>query len=134
MTAAAVAAEVRGRRRTVLVLDDDRAVRAAIRRALTLHDFTVIEAGNAMEALDLLRSHLGPIHLILCDLVLPGLSGREAANMLLARRPDTPLVYMSGFSSADSFRKELERDGAPFLAKPFDIAELLASVSSALGE
>ena len=116
------------------MLDDDGDVRASIRRALALYDFQVVEAENAMQALDLLKAHEDPIHLILCDLVLPGLGGREAANTLLARRPDTPVLYMSGYRSPDSFRRELERDGVPFLAKPFEIPELLAAVGQLLGD
>ena len=116
------------------MLDDDDDVRASVRRALGLYDFQVVEAGSAMEALDLLKAHEDPIHLILCDLVLPGLGGREAANTLLARRPDTPVLYMSGYRSPDSFRRELERDGVPFLAKPFEIPELLAAVAQLLGD
>jgi DNA-binding NtrC family response regulator len=134
MTAETESVQVRGRQRTVLVLDDDDHVRASIRRALSLHDFNVVEAGNAMEALDLLKAGNDPIHLILCDLVLPGLGGREAANTLLARRPDTPVLYMSGYSSPDSFRRDLERNGVPFLAKPFEIPELLSAVARVLEE
>lgn len=134
MTAETESVQVRGRNRTVLVLDDDDDVRASIRRTLSLHDFHVVEAGNAMQALDLLKSRSDPIHLILCDLVLPGLGGREAANTLLARRPDTPVLYMSGYSSHDSFRRELERDGVPFLAKPFEIPQLLSAVERVLDD
>lgn len=126
--------EVRGRRRTVLVLDDDEAVRASVRRVLQLHDFIVLEAGTAMEAFDVLASHPGPIHLILCDLVLPGLGGREAANTMQARRPDAKILYISGYSSPDSFRRELEMDGAPFLAKPFELPALLQAVARVLGD
>ena len=132
MAAETESVQVRGRKRTVLILDDDDGVRASIRRVLTLHDFNVMEAGNAAEALDLLKSWDDPIHLILCDLVLPGLGGREAANTLLARRPDTPVLYMSGYRSPDSFRRELEQDGVPFLAKPFEIPELLSAVAGLL--
>lgn len=126
--------ELRGRGRTVLLLDDDAAVRSSIRRALELHDFTVLEAGTATEAFDVLAAYPGVIHLVLCDLVLPGLSGREAANTMQARRPDTAILYTSGYSSPDSFRRELERDGAPFLPKPFEMPELLHAVARALGD
>lgn len=126
--------EVRGRQRTILVLDDDEAVRSSVRRVLQLHDFRVLEAGTAMEALDVLASHEEKIDLILCDLVLPGLSGREAANTLMARRPDTAILYISGYSSPDSFRRELEKDGAPFLAKPFELPTLLRAIARVLGD
>lgn len=132
MSGSPSASKLVGGGRTVLVLDDDDALRASVRRVLSLHDFQVLEAPNAMEALELLRSHDGKIDLILCDLVLPGLSGREAANAMIARRPDAAVLYMSGYSTHDSFRRKMEEEGAPFLSKPFEIPELLAAVGNVL--
>lgn len=132
MTGSRSASKLAGHGRTVLILDDDDALRTLIRRILLLHDFQVLEAANAMEAMDLLASHDGDVDLILCDLVLPGLSGREAANALMARRPDAAVLYMSGYSSHDSFRRKLKEEGAPFLGKPFEIPELLEAIQGVL--
>lgn len=124
--------EVSGGGRTVLVLDDDDGVRASVRKILSLHDFEVLEARTAHEAMQVLDAHPGPVHLLLCDLVLPGLSGREAANTLRARRPGLRILYTSGYSTHGSFRGEMQASGEPFLAKPFEVPELLAAVEQAL--
>lgn len=120
------------RARTVLFLDDDELLRNTVRRVLELYGYEVLEAAHAHGALEVVNAHQGPIDLILCDLVLPGLSGREAASALLARRPETKILYTSGYSSAGSFRGELEKSGMNFLPKPFEVQELLDAVERAL--
>ncbi|MEQ9401665.1 MAG: response regulator [Longimicrobiales bacterium] len=120
------------RPRTVLILDDDASVRTTLARTLALYDYHVLEAGDAQGAFRVLTEYSEPIDLILCDLVLPGLGGREAANTLLARRPEARIVYISGYSTHDSFRRSLEESGVPFLGKPFEIAELLRLIDEVL--
>ena len=120
-------------KRTVLVLDDDDALRRTIRRLLELYDYTVLEAAQAHAAIEVVTEHTGPIDLILCDLVLPGLGGREAASTLMARRPEAKVLYMSGYSSAGSFRSDLEHTAPDFLAKPFEVQQLLDAIAKALG-
>ena len=117
-------------RRTVLVLDDDQVLRRSVRRILQLQGYDVIEADNAHEAFAILDEHPDPIDVVLCDLVLPGLGGREAANTILARRPDIRVLFTSGYWSYGSGRRELMSAGEPFLSKPFDIPELLSAVDA----
>lgn len=119
--------------RTILVLDDDDALRSTVRRVLELYDYEVLEAADAQAAFQVIDEHPGSIDLILCDLVLPGLGGREAASTMVARRPDTKLLFMSGYSSAGSFRGELEKSGTEFLPKPFEVHELIEAVERVLG-
>lgn len=119
---------------TVMVLDDDPAILRTIARTLRLYDYRVLEAQSLSAALAVLDQHPEPIDVLLCDLVLPGLGGREAANTLLARRPDTRVMYMSGYSSHDSFRRELEVEGEAFLGKPFEIHELLDAIQGLLSD
>lgn len=121
-----------GRGRTVLILDDDTAFRTTVRRVLELYGFHVLEARTAHDALVAAREHDGPIHAVLCDLVLPGLGGREAANTLLAHHPEAAVLYTSGYRSPDSFRPELEAAGAAFLGKPFEVPELLDALDRLL--
>ncbi|MDP2955265.1 MAG: response regulator [Longimicrobiales bacterium] len=118
--------------RTVLLLDGDEAFRAATCRILHLHGFRTLEAGDAAGALALLEVHPEPIHLVLCDLVLPGLGGREAAIALLARRPEAAVIYTSGVSGHDSFRAALTHEGAFLLSKPWEVPELLDAIRRAL--
>lgn len=119
--------------RTILVLDDDDALRSTVRRVLELYDYEVLEAADAQAAFKVVNDHPGSIDLILCDLVLPGLGGREAASTMMARRPDAKILFMSGYSSAGSFRDELEHSGADFLPKPFEVHQLMEAVERAFG-
>jgi DNA-binding NarL/FixJ family response regulator len=70
--------------------------------------------------------------MLICDLMLPGLSGREAANALQARRPGMKVLFISGYSSHDSFRKELAEGGSSFLGKPFDLRALAEATGAVL--
>lgn len=118
---------------TILVLDDDEQMRVGATRALSRMGHRVLTASSAAAALQLAADWPSRIDLLLCDLVLPGLGGREAANALQARRPEMQVLYTSGFSSPGSFRKELAEDGVPFLGKPFELATLQAAVDALLG-
>ncbi len=124
--------KVSGGGRTILILDDDDDVRASVRKILSLYDFDVLEASDARKAMEVLDTYPHPIHLLLCDLVLPGLGGREAANALLARRPGLRILYTSGYSTHGSFRRAVEAAGEPFLGKPFEVPELLKAIEQAL--
>lgn len=125
---------LRGDARVIVVLDDDAAIRKVMRRILERHDFRVVEAEDAQGALEVVESLADPVALLICDLVLPGLDGREAANAVLARFPDIPVLFTSGYSSFSSGRKDVEGAGHPFLPKPFDIPTFLRTVSDALGD
>ena len=125
-------ATIQGNGRTILVLDDDPSIRNAIRRILERSDFEVIEAEEAREALHIVRDPMLNVDLVICDLVLPGLGGREAGNALQARVPDTPILFTSGYSSHFSGRREVKKAGQPFLGKPFEAAELLDAVEKLL--
>ena len=115
----------------VLVVDDDASLRRSVRRTLEMHGYKVYSAANAHEARQQV-DFVGPPHLVLMDLVLPGMEGREAANVLLARYPDVRVIYMSGYTSQESMRMgALDQDQA-FLRKPFDVPELLEAVEAAL--
>lgn len=119
---------------TILVLDDEEPIRRNVKRALELYGYQVLQAADAHAALGILSDHDGDIDLILCDLVLPGLGGREAANTMMARRPDAKIVFMSGYSSHASGRRDVLQAGEPFLGKPFEIQELVEMVERVLSE
>jgi len=118
--------------RTVLVLDDEAGLRFLIERTLRANGYQVLGAADAHEAFEILDTHPGPIDAILCDLVLPGLAGREAAIALVARRPEAKVLYTSGYSPEDSFPGGHSVEGLPFLAKPFEIGQLLRALEELL--
>ena len=116
---------------TVLVVDDEEAVRHLASRMLTWMGYQVLEARHGREALATVEEHNGPIHLVLTDIKMPGMNGRELGRQIEERWPNIPILYMSGFAS-EVFRDGLLEPGAPFLAKPFTQDDLSTRVRAML--
>ncbi len=130
--AAAAPAPLSERRsETVLLAEDDAAVREALRRSLEARGFEVLAAGHGEEALALCRGHVGPIHLLLTDVVMPRIGGRELATRLRAERPGIRVLYLSGYSEELSTTGELG-PGEAFLQKPCAGPRLLEAVEALL--
>ena len=116
---------------TVLVVDDEEAVRLLAIRMLTWSGYQAIEARHGREALAAIEQHTGRVHLVLTDIKMPGMNGRELGRFVEERWPGVPILYMSGFAS-EVFQGGLLERGAPFLAKPFTQEDLAAKVRSLL--
>jgi PAS domain S-box-containing protein len=117
---------------TILLAEDEEAVRRLIKRLLVADGYRVLEAGNGEEALTIADAWSGRIDLLLTDLVMPKMNGRQLAEVLAARRPGIRLAFMSGYT-ADAYGRETSPlPGAPFLQKPFDGTGLRRTVRSAL--
>lgn len=116
---------------TVLVVDDEEPVRRLAGRMLTWMGHQALEARHGREALATIEEHPGPIHLILTDIKMPGMNGRELGRQIEARWPGKPILYMSGFAS-EIFRSGLLEQDAPFIAKPFTQDDLAAKVRAML--
>ena len=115
---------------TILLVEDEVAVRALASTLLSRAGFQVVEAANATEALSRAAAHDGPIALLLSDVVLPGSSGPSLAAALHDARPGTRVVFMSGYAG-DALQHAC-RGGATVLPKPFSAAGLVAAVDRAL--
>jgi signal transduction histidine kinase/ActR/RegA family two-component response regulator len=111
---------------TVLLVEDDEDVRALIARGIGKAGYVVLEASGAQEALALLRAHPEHIHLVLTDIVMPGLSGRELSERIMRDRPGVRVLFMSGHSDDAILRQGIQTASVPFIQKPFSI-EVLAS-------
>ncbi len=130
LTPEAAAADTPGRgSETVLVAEDEPAIRALAREILEERGYVVLEAGNAAEALQVAERHAGAIHLLLTDVIMPGQSGVELAAALLGRRPGLRVVYMSGYADRVV---QTDAPGVAFVQKPFDPALLARRVRSTL--
>lgn len=116
---------------TVLVVDDEEPVRRLAVRMLTWTGHQALEAAHGREALSAMEQHGQSIHLVLTDIKMPGMSGRELGAQIARRWPGKPVLYMSGFAS-EVFQGGLLEPGAPFLAKPFTQDELLAKIRGLL--
>ncbi|HUQ16106.1 MAG TPA: response regulator [Gemmatimonadales bacterium] len=116
---------------TVLVVDDEEAVRKLACRMLTWTGYQALEARHGREALATIEEHNGPVHLVLTDIKMPGMNGRDLGRQVEERWPGKPILYMSGFAS-EVFRSGLLEPDAPFLAKPFTQDDLAAKVRALL--
>jgi PAS domain S-box-containing protein len=117
---------------TILLVEDDDEVRALARETLDENGYVVIPAADPAEALRLVSSHAGPIHLLVTDVVLPQLSGRGLAERLTPEHRDLRVLYMSGYTDDAIVRHGVLEEGAAFLQKPFTPHTLLLKVREVL--
>ena len=117
---------------TILLVEDDDSVRSLTARALEMRGYEVLKASGGEEALDIVRAFDKRIHLMISDVVMPGMDGPEVARIARTIRQDMRVIFMSGYAE-DSFRKQAETDGAVhFLPKPFPLQELAAKVKDVM--
>ena len=116
---------------TLLVVEDEPAIRAMVRDTLSHQGFTVLEARHGLEALISGAQYLGPIHLLITDVVMPQMSGSELAHRLVAERPHLKVLYMSGYTD-DAIVQHGASDGTAFLQKPFTPDLLVEKVRAVL--
>jgi two-component system cell cycle sensor histidine kinase/response regulator CckA len=119
MAPAAPPAELRGGKETILVVEDEDVVRSLACRGLREQGYTVLEARHGREALDRLAEGRHAVDLVISDVVMPELGGRELGFRLAAVRPELPILYMSGYTGDDVIQRGLLEPGVPFQQKPF---------------
>jgi len=103
-------------------------VRGLIANSLTQAGYSVLSAAGGEQALDIVRAHPHPIHLLLTDVVMPGLNGREVSERVLAIRPSTRILFMSGHSDDSLLRTGIETSGTHFIQKPFPMEALVSKI------
>ncbi|TKB64813.1 MAG: PAS domain S-box protein [Nitrospira sp.] len=125
-------------RETILLVEDEPAVRGLVHETLRLHGYTVLEARHGIEALLTSAKYVGPIHLLLTDVVMPQMSGPEVAEKILTIRPEIKVLYMSGYPDHPVFDQGGLSRQTGFLPKPFSppvltqkVREVLDSVKAA---
>jgi PAS domain S-box-containing protein len=125
-------ANFKGGKETLLVVEDDAAVRSLTRTVLSAHSYSVIEAADADDALRWVAENDHPIDLLLTDVVMPGMSGRVLAQHLELLRPGIKVMYMSGYTDDAVVRHGLMREEINFLQKPFSPETLASKVRAVL--
>jgi PAS domain S-box-containing protein len=108
----------------VLLVEDELGVRELAREYLEMSGYTVIVAPDGHTAIELAAMHSGTIHLLMTDMVMPGIGGRELAERVLAVRPDIKILYMSGYTDQAVVHQGILGTDAPLLQKPFTLATL----------
>jgi two-component system, cell cycle sensor histidine kinase and response regulator CckA len=117
---------------TILIAEDDVILRPLARQLLEKLGYTVLEGSTCDEALAAAQQHTGPIHLLIADVILPGPSGRELARRLGVARPDSKVLYVSGYTDDAIVHHGMLEPGLHFLQKPFTPATLARKVREVL--
>jgi len=117
---------------TILLVEDEDSLRTLTRDLLRLKGYTVLEAANGAEALDLCGRTPEEIHLLLTDVVMPGINGRALADQLKLKRPEMKVAFMSGYTGQRVGQKEILEPGSFFIQKPFSREQLASRVREAL--
>jgi CheY-like chemotaxis protein len=117
---------------TVLLVEDEPEVRGLARDILRQQGYTVLEAVDGDDALRIGREHRGPIHLLVTDVVMPQIGGRELADRLKAGRQETKVLYVSGYTDDATLHQGVSQTGTAFLPKPFTATALAHKVREVL--
>ncbi len=117
---------------TVLLVEDEELVRRMAHEILLMNGYQVLESSHGAEALDTCQSHQGPIHLMLTDVVMPRMSGRELAERAATLRPEMRVLYMSGYTDDAIVHHGVLDEGMAFIEKPFTPNSLAHKVRAAL--
>lgn len=112
----------------ILVVDDEQGLRELVCRTLQAEGYSTLEAGHGAEALEVMETAPAPVDLVVTDVVMPGMDGRELGRRLSQRWPDLPILYISAYDVNDIFRRGSPRSSAPFLQKPFPLEGLVTTV------
>jgi two-component system, cell cycle sensor histidine kinase and response regulator CckA len=110
---------------TVLLAEDELGVRALTRSILEGHGYTVLEASDAVEAVQISQAYAGPIHLLLTDVIMPGVQGPELAHLVRSARPSMKLLFMTGYTDDLALRRGVAEADTAFVQKPFSPSMLL---------
>jgi CheY-like chemotaxis protein len=119
--------------KTILVVDDEVKMRSILKLGLTRHGFSVLEAGSGEEALRVSEGFEGPIHLLLADVMMPGMTGVELAPQIMALRPGVKVILMSGYRDDQIFLNAALNPNTPFFHKPFTLEALIQKIQELLG-
>jgi two-component system, cell cycle sensor histidine kinase and response regulator CckA len=124
----------KGGSETILVIEDEDVVRNLACRGLRDHGYSVVEALNGAQALQYIQEHRGTVDLVISDVVMPEMGGRELGQSLARIEPDLPVLFMSGYTGEDVVQRGLLDPDAPFQQKPFTPAGLAVKVRAMLDQ
>jgi CheY-like chemotaxis protein len=117
---------------TILIAEDEPDLRELARIFLEGYGYKVLDAASADEALLAAEKSADPIHLLLTDVIMPGMSGRQLAEKILSKRPQTKIVYMTGYTDDMIVQHKVLEPGVQLLQKPFTKVDLAQKVRETL--
>ncbi len=118
--------------KTILLVEDEELLRGMLADLLRFDDYNVLEANNGDEAVAAADSHSGPLHLVITDINLHGMTGMEVVDRLTQKHSDLGVIYMSGDTLSGAIGSAKVHPGAAFLQKPFESTALLNTVRDVL--
>jgi PAS domain S-box-containing protein len=118
---------------TIMVVEDEVSLGELLRRCLALRGYEVLAASTPREAIEIEETHTGPLHLLITDVVMPEMNGRDLADYITNKRPDTRVLFMSGYTDDAVVGRGLVENGTPFLQKPFTPDAVARKVREILG-
>lgn len=120
---------------TILLVDDDASLRSVNQLILEHAGYRVLTAGDGLEALQIAKEHHGPIHLLVTDLIMPGMDGAELGRQIGSHRLGIPILYVTALAVAQLADREIVLEpGVPILAKPFSLETLEKCVREVLDQ
>ncbi len=123
-----------GGRETILLVEDEPSILEVAKMMLEKLGYRMLMAASPVEAMRLAQAHAGEIHLLMTDVVMPEMNGRDLARRLLALYPDIKRLFMSGYSADIIAHHGVLEEGVYFIQKPFSIHDLAAKIRKALDE
>jgi CheY-like chemotaxis protein len=117
---------------TLLLVEDEGELRRITRQLLEQGGYRVIEAENALRALQIVQEYAGTIHMVVTDVVMPGMSGPELTQRMKELCPEARVLYISGYADR-AFQHHGVQEGVPILEKPYSGSDLLMKVQEVLG-
>ena len=121
-----------GRAETILLVEDEPSILKVGISMLKELGYQVLAVGRSDEAVQLARTHIGEIHVLMTDVVMPEMNGRELADRIAAIRPDIKCLFMSGYTSNAIVHRGVLDEGVSFIQKPFSMKDLAAKVREVL--
>ena len=117
---------------TILFVEDEQSVRELVRDYLGKSGYRVLQAADGVQALEVAAAHKGPIHILVTDVVMPRLSGRELVTRITGSRPAIKILYISGYTDDSIFRHGVLEGGVAFLQKPFNLKDIAQKIRQVL--
>ncbi len=118
---------------TILLVDDEALLRQLVRSILQTRGYTILEASGGMDAIRICQQHEGPIHLLVTDVIMPGMNGQSLTEQVTALRPHARVLYMSGCADSTLLTLSERKIEIAFIQKPFTPYALVCKVREVLG-
>ena len=120
-------------RQTILLVEDERMIRRVMCEVLEREGYRVLACADPREGIDAFQQHAGQIDLLLTDVMMPGMNGREMTNQILKIRPELRVVFMSGYTESTLRQQEQAEPQVEYLQKPFRVETLTRKIAQVLG-